>query len=265
MQRIAASTRRIAARFCFAVASLAAAMPAAAAPLSDIWFNRNEQGWGMNTIDQRGVLFVTLFVYGTDGRPTWYVASEAAMTVVGGTRRYSGPLYATTGPYFGNAFTGPVGLRQVGTITFNVSGTLNTGTVTYTVDGVSVSKAVERQSWRSLNPAGTYFGAIDAASGCTVPGLSASADAVTFTLALSGSNLTFTISGSSAGTMTLNVPVTQYGSVYYGIGTIRIGTQTYNAAIGDFSVDDDGIAGDFQVQVPTGCTLSVRFSGLRPR
>ena len=263
MHRIARSTRRIAAWFCFAVASLGAALPGAAAPMSDIWFNRNEQGWGMNTIDQRGVLFVTLFVYGSDGRPTWYVGSET--TLVSGTRRYTGPLYATTGPYFGGAFTGTVGVRQVGTISITVGGTLTTASVTYTVDGVSVTKNVERQTWRSLNPPGTYFGAIDAGTGCTITGLTTNADAVTFTVALSGSALTLTMTGSAAGTLTLNAPVTQFGSVYYGVGTIRVGATTYPAAIADFNVDDDGIAGDFQIQAPSGCVLSVRFSGLRPR
>jgi len=35
-----------------------------------------EDGWGMNIAQQGDTLFATVFVYGSDRRPTWYVASS---------------------------------------------------------------------------------------------------------------------------------------------------------------------------------------------
>lgn len=263
MKSIAGPVRRVAAWICLGIAVVAGALPAAAAPLSDVWFNRNEQGWGMNTIEQRGTLFITLFVYGPDGRPIWYVASDA--TLVSGTNRFTGPLYVTNGPYFGGNFAGAVGVRQVGTITFTVNSNVYSGTVAYSVDGVTVNKTVERQSWKSLSPSGTFFGGIDTSSGCTINGLSANPDTVTIVVSLVGNNLTMTMTGANAGTLTLTASVTQYGSVYYGPATMRIGTVNYPGTIFDFAVDDDGISGNIGIGAPSGCTVQARFVGLRPR
>src|SRR3954468_7156918 len=81
-----------------AAALLAAALPVRATPQSrnatDLWFNVNEAGWGLNLIHQGDTIFASLFVYGPDGQPRWYYASG----LTGDGSSYSGTLYENTGP-----------------------------------------------------------------------------------------------------------------------------------------------------------------------
>lgn len=128
---------------------------------SDLWFNPNESGWGANVIQQDTTLFVTLFVYGSNNQPAWYVASAATLQGSGSpTATFSGTLYRTSGPYFGaSAFSsGSVQVTPVGTFTFSASQP-GAATLSYTVDGVAVTKSVVRQTWDLENLAGTYLGA----------------------------------------------------------------------------------------------------------
>jgi hypothetical protein len=138
---------------------------------TDLWFNPNENGWGVNVVQQNEILFLTFFVYGTDGKPVWYVAPSTAFqsqSATTGALIFSGPLYTTQGPWFGGVFNpANVGIRQVGTVTWS-GNTVTNATLAYTVDGITVSKAVERQTWRVNNLTGAYLGAaFYQASGCT--------------------------------------------------------------------------------------------------
>jgi hypothetical protein len=54
-----------------------AALQANAGQFTDLWDNPQESGWGANVVQQLETAFVTLFVYGPDGKPMWYVASDA--------------------------------------------------------------------------------------------------------------------------------------------------------------------------------------------
>src|SRR5580765_5845064 len=93
------------------VAALAtAALCAFAAPsraslgtnFTDQWWNPNESGWGASVSQQFNTLFIDLFVYGSDGRPTWYTAAVYLDPQNEGL--FTGDLYATTGPWFGAFF-----------------------------------------------------------------------------------------------------------------------------------------------------------------
>ena len=107
----------------------------------DLWWNQNESGWGVNVTHQEDVLFATLFTYNASGQPMWYVMSDGERTAPG---QYSGALYSTTGPAFNATPWTAVGLTQVGSMSFNFTDG-NTGTMTYTVNGVQVTKAIQRQ------------------------------------------------------------------------------------------------------------------------
>jgi hypothetical protein len=145
---------------------------------SDLWYNANESGWGMNVIHQENILFITLFVYGTGNTPTWFVASNVAFQSqnAAGDRTYRGDLFATTGTPFGVTPFVPLtgaNVRTVGTVTF--TGLAAGGaTLSYTVDGTTVNKTLTRQTWAqpnfTLNVATPYAGATTAeVSGCTNP------------------------------------------------------------------------------------------------
>jgi hypothetical protein len=120
--------------------------------ISDLWWNPNESGWGMQLVQNNNVVFATLFIYGADGKPTWYTALLGSS----GNFTWSGPLIATMGPWFGsffnpNAVTG----RQVGSLTFQATDIAN-GVVTYSVDGTPITKAVTRETLTAENIGGTY-------------------------------------------------------------------------------------------------------------
>ena len=130
---------------------------------SDLWFNTNEEGWGVNIIQQNNILFITFFVYASNGQPVWYVGPATAYTSTtsDGIVSFAGPLYTTTGPYFGAATfnESQVIPRQVGTVAFSAA-EISGGAVSYSVDGVTVTKTVRRQTWRAENIGGNYIGGI---------------------------------------------------------------------------------------------------------
>ena len=139
---------------------------------SDLWWNPSESGWGMNITQQQEVLFIILYVYGTDNKPTWYVGSNVSLTGTNanGDSTFSGPLYSTTGPAFNAPFNpGSFSATAVGTITFTGLAD-GSSTLSYTVNGALVSKSVVRQTWRISTVTGSYTGAFNSVnSGCKTP------------------------------------------------------------------------------------------------
>lgn len=119
----------------------------------DLWLNspaNTEAGWGMNITHQGDILFATWFTYeagGTTAAPAkgmWLVMSNGNRTAPG---VYSGTLYRTTGPAFSSVpFTPivfPANYTTVGSVTFTFTGA-NSGTMAYTVNGVSQTKSIMR-------------------------------------------------------------------------------------------------------------------------
>ena len=120
--------------------------------LTDLWWNPNESGWGANLVQTGSFVFVTIYAYGSDGKPTWFAGGLERT----GAGTFAGKLYASTGPYFGGPFDpAAVAVRQVGTMTF-VATNYFTGQFTYSVDGVPVTKNVQRQPLPLDNYNGTY-------------------------------------------------------------------------------------------------------------
>ncbi|MEO8384378.1 MAG: hypothetical protein ABI583_03995 [Betaproteobacteria bacterium] len=138
------------------------------ADLSDLWFNESEAGWGVNVTHQREVIFLTFFIYGPTGKATWYTG-QAALSGQNsqGAATYTGTMYEFTGPYFANFFNpAAVSGRSVGTVTFTAF--LDLATISYTIDGISVTKVVTRQTFRANDLSGQYVGAMkQVQSGCT--------------------------------------------------------------------------------------------------
>src|SRR6478735_3623418 len=106
-----------------------------------LWWNPAESGWGLHTTHQGNVLFATLFTYAVDGQPLWLVASS----LVGiGENTFTGALFHTHGPPFNQVPWSPIGFDQVGTMMIAWD-TAETAMVTYTMNGVSVTKRVQQQ------------------------------------------------------------------------------------------------------------------------
>jgi len=187
------------------LATLAVSLPAAATSTgidyTDQWWGgQAEHGWGVNFIEQGTTIFATLFVYGQDQTPRWFVA-----TMQGSGASFSGPMYSTTAPYFGaGSFNGDSTVAtQVGTMSVNFSSAYN-GSMSYNVNGVTVNKAILRQSFAPNNITGHYRGGMLAsATNCRgVPnGQAETFD--TMTITQSGQSVSmvvnfFTASGTSA-------------------------------------------------------------------
>lgn len=127
-------------------------MAASITNYSDQWWIPSESGWGASVLQQGDVLFIDLFVYGSDSKPTWFVAPVYYQGNSGaGHDVFAGDLIATGGTYYGAPFNpGAVSGSKVGTLTFDAD-TGNTATLSYTVNGVAVVKSVIRQTFRNEN------------------------------------------------------------------------------------------------------------------
>jgi hypothetical protein len=111
----------------------------------DLWWNAAESGWGLSISQQYGTLFAVWYTYGADGQPAWYVMPGGGWS---SNDTYSGSLYRTSAApsaFFGGTFDpNAVTRTQVGTMSLRFTGT-GTGFLSYTVDGVSGTKAISRQ------------------------------------------------------------------------------------------------------------------------
>lgn len=109
---------------------------------TDLWWNENENGWGLNLIQHPNqVIFAVWFTYDANGAQTWFNMSSGTWT---SANTYVGTIYSTAGPAASQAFDpnrvarSPVG---TGTLTFSDA---NHGVWSFTVNGISGSKTITR-------------------------------------------------------------------------------------------------------------------------
>ena len=230
---------------------------------SDLWWIPTESGWGIQLVQRGGVIFATMFVYDPTRIPIWYTATITPQVT---PFTWSGDLYLTNGPWFGTVPFNPatVTLRKVGTLTWT-GVTVTTGTLTYSVDGVVVTKSVTRQLLVYDDFSGRYAGASHSTfTGCSNPLNNGTGEALSvFAVAQTGTAVTVTTSGGDV--CTYSGTLTQAGQM----GRI---SGTYTCASGDFGsfvifetqVNISGITGRFNVtSTPTGCTGTGWFGGMR--
>ncbi len=118
----------------------------------DMWWNPAESGWGVNIVHQDNILFATLFTYDLAGNNLWLVMSGATRQQDGS---YLGALYRTRGPAFNAQPFTPLtaaDVTSVGTMRFAFADGV-TGSLAYSVDGITVSKSITRQVFASPVPA----------------------------------------------------------------------------------------------------------------
>ncbi len=110
---------------------------------SDLWWNSREPGWGLTLAHQGDIVFALWYTYGAGGRDQWISASALTLQADGSYRGAlqrpdSGtPLAEIMGP----ATSFPV--PEVGSAELRFSDG-ETGTFSYTLEGVSQSKPIER-------------------------------------------------------------------------------------------------------------------------
>ena len=235
---------------------------------SDQWWNAAESGWGASALQQGDTIFFDIFVYGAQSQPTWFTAAAVYQaTTAQGHQIFSGDLNATTGPYYGGGSFNPntVTRTRVGTLTFEAD-SVDTATLTYTVSGVTVTKSVTRQSWKTENIAGSYYGGlIYNVSGCIPASLNGRfADLAALTISQSGAAITISESVASGGSCTYTGTYTQAGHM----GTIQGNYSCTNGGRGAFTafeieVNTSGLTGRFVANNQYCPTIQGRLGGLR--
>jgi hypothetical protein len=236
---------------------------------TDLWYfdpAEHESGWGVNLIQQNEILFVTLFVFGSDGTPRWFVGPNVMATT---QTTFSGPLYSVTGTYFGSPWVPPPGVTQVGNIAFTFSSN-SEGSMTYNVNNVVVTKPIIRQTWKADNLTGNFQGGTAAfGSACSNNG----DRSINGTLTVNHNNPTvvmtldfFTAAGQSA-RCSYNGTYAQVGSVGDINGTFGCTVAGSNANQGNFTIREirtsrNGFNGQL-AQQDQFCSSAGYFGGIR--
>lgn len=237
-----------------------------AAIWSDMWWTPAESGWGLNVTQQANVMFLTWYVYRQNGQAVWYSGAVAAGPVQpNGYPVYIGSLFETTGPsQLGPFDPALVQGRKVGDVTF-IPLASHRATLSYTVDGVVITKSIERLTFAHIPLTGRYLGGLKAGDTCgSISGFFGVIDLrVTAGVNADGVSgpLGIDIHGADGGYVcTLQGNYRQYGSIFQ-VATVAAcnfipGTGTLG--INDLSRSDEGIQGDFVGPGLPGCSL--RFS-----
>ena len=135
---------------------------------SDLWWVPAESGWGIQFTQRGQMIFATMYVHRPDGSAVWYTGLMNP-TLLPAT--WSGDLYVTDGPWFGTSSYNPASVvnRKVGTISWYAQSG-DSGSLTYSVDGVSVSKTIQRFSLTLDDFTGSFLGGYSrTSSGCLTP------------------------------------------------------------------------------------------------
>ena len=216
---------------------------------SDLWWNASENGWGIQFVQRGSTIFATMFVYDASGNPTFYVATMEG-SKPNGVLTFTGDLFTSHGSWFGAVPYNPAifGGAKVGTMTWQKQSG-DPGTLTYSVNGVNVTKSLVRQPIRNDDYTGRYtVGLHFVATACSNPSKNGPTDGA--------DTMNFTQNGTtiSASLVTLGC---NYAGTYSQSG--QFGTIS-----GTYSCPANGDAGTFDtsnmVVTPVGMVMRVSAS-----
>jgi hypothetical protein len=234
--------------------------------MSDLWWNANESGWGVTVLHQQETVFLTFFVYGSDGRGSWYTAQGSyANATPQGAFVFTGTMYQVNGPWFGATFNpAAVNARAVGNMTLTAF--LDSATLSYTIDGVAVNKALTRFTLRNNNLTGQFMGAIKQTyAGCTPASnngeLNASSD---FIVSNTSNTFSMSVRDQIGGACNYNGNYTQTGRLGNSVGTYSCS----NGVAGNYQAFEveasfSGIVGRYVASNSFCTSISGRFAAMR--
>lgn len=246
---------------------------AQALEFTDVYYIPAESGWGFFVVQSNTFQFLAFFVFGPDGKPTWYVAGLTD----DGTGKYTGQVFATTGTYFPLPWNPAQATGSaVGTATFQPTD-LYHATFSYTIAGAgTVTKNVQRQTLTSYQMPGRYSGSMAGSiSGCTDPTANDPAFRARYVLDVTqqgdtAASLTFTFVDQVHDGLvcTISGPLTHFGRLYQmsnvGISCTGLGVdgKTRNANVDSLHPTGQGIEGRFGANFGGGCTGSLHFAAV---
>ncbi|CAN5257358.1 hypothetical protein BH11PSE11_BH11PSE11_15740 [soil metagenome] len=122
--------------------TIAGSPAASVAPLTGLWWNAEESGWGISLTQQASTIFVTWYTYDQAGNPSWFVMSNCALS--GST--CTGDIYSVAG---GTQLTVPWNgagkvVTRAGSGTISFAGYDN-ASFSYIINGVNGSRNITRQ------------------------------------------------------------------------------------------------------------------------
>ena len=229
--------------------------------LTDLWWNANESGWGVTATHQREVLFLTFFVYGSNSRATFYTGEASYVSQSSnGALIFSGPMYETSGPWIGIPFNpNQVTSRQVGNVTFTAF--VDAATLTYNVDGIFVSKALTRQTFRNNDLTGSYAGVVrQASSGCSNSANNATVESIVG-VAITNSPTSLAMTTNENGSICEYVGnYRQSGRMGSSSGTFSCPGRNGNYDMVEIEANPSGITGRFSAQSNLCSQISGRLA-----
>jgi hypothetical protein len=234
---------------------------------SDIYNATNESGWAIELVQQADVIFATIYTYDAHMNPIFYSATLfAGGTGPSGNTIWTGDLIVSTGPWFGGAFDeSTVVRRKVGAMNYVTQDTTG-GTVSFTVDGVVVTKQISRVMLRQDSYAGIYQGTYKiVASGCSNPSDNGPflINAV-FTVTQGTNALTVVTSEPDGNSCTFPGDYVQFGQFGDSLGsfTCTNGIKGSNQFF-EMNVTPTDFRGRISGTDNLGCTLTGSFAGIR--
>lgn len=109
---------------------------------SDLWWNPNESGWGLNLVQHAtNQVFGVMYTYEAPNRPLWLVIPGGTWT---SSLVFTGAIYRVNGPLITAFDPSKVNVRTVGTATITFSDRDN-GVLSFTIDGTQVTRTIMRQ------------------------------------------------------------------------------------------------------------------------
>jgi hypothetical protein len=240
---------------------LIASAHSAATDYTDIWFNPAESGWGVNVVQSDTFMFLTFFIYGSDGKPTWFTGQVTRDA----SSNFNGTLYSTIGTYYILPWAGFSG-GPAGTVSFQPLGPY-TARLIYTVNGVgTVTKTIQRQPLTSIAIGGNYTGGLNLAQAqCANSG----SGTLTVDLAVSqplnnAGPVSIGMVKTDGVTCNFTGPITQWGKLYQmpnATYTCNNGRNT-TANINELAATAHGIEGTWTAFVEGGCVETGTFAAV---
>jgi hypothetical protein len=215
---------------------------------SDLWWNSSENGWGIQFVQRGSAIFATMFVYDAAGSPIFYVSTMDG-TKANGVLNFTGDLFATHGSWFGTVpyNLANFGFVKVGTMTWQKSSG-EAGALTYSVNGVNVTKSLTRQPIRNDDYTGSYtVGVHTVSTACSNPARNGAFDiADTMTVSQNGSTISIALMAIGC----------TYSGTYSQSGQFGNISGTYSCTSGDVGT----FATDHMSVAPFGAMMRVSGS-----
>ena len=121
--------------------------------VTDIWWPDSEPGWGIQLIQNAGIIFATMFMFDADNQPMFVVA---VLEKQPGADVWSGGVYGAEGTYYALPWDPNDRFEaQVGTMTFTLANAAS-GTLAYTIGTFATTKPIVRQPLAAENNTGSY-------------------------------------------------------------------------------------------------------------